>query len=130
ENLEDHSRGSSDRDHVCPVQASSDDDMELTVEDLMAIAEQYVKDSEDKEPQETTSRRCEPKWQFSATTEVGTTLDSSCENKKSSSMEREALYNSAPSLTTGEVIPTSTSQIGHPAQDMLDVFLGPLLRNL
>ncbi|GAU44927.1 hypothetical protein TSUD_91300 [Trifolium subterraneum] len=130
ENLEDHSRGSSDCDHVCSVQASSDDDMELTVEDLMAIAEQYVKDYEDKELQETTSRRCEPKWQFPATTEVSTTLDSSCENKTSSSMERETLYNSAPSPTTGEVIPTSTSHIGHPAQDMLDVFLGPLLRNL
>jgi hypothetical protein len=77
-----------------------------------------------------TSRRCEPMWQFPPTTEVGTTLDSSCENKKTSSMEREALCNSAPSPTTGEVIPTSTSQIGHPAQDMLDVFLGPLLRNL
>ncbi|XP_045825456.1 NKAP-like protein [Trifolium pratense] len=130
-NLEDHSRGSSDCDHVCPVQAASDDDdMELTVEDLMAIAEQYVKDSEDKEPQETTSRWCEQKWQFPAITEVGTTLDSSCENKKSYSMEREALCNSAPSPTTDEVIPASTSQIGYPAQDMLDVFLGPLLRNL
>lgn len=123
-NLEDRSHDSSH--HVCQVQASSDDDIELTVEDLMAIAEQYIKDYEDKEPQETTSGRYEPKWQFPATTEAGTTHDSACENKKSSSLEREALYNSAP--TTGEVIRTSTSLIGHPAQDMLDVFLGPLLR--
>jgi hypothetical protein len=43
EKLEDYSRGSSDRDHVCPVQVSSDDDdIELTVEDLMAIAEQVT----------------------------------------------------------------------------------------
>lgn len=125
-NLEDLSRGGSD--DVCPVQVSSDYDMELTVEDLMAIAEQYVKDCEDKELQETSSRQCEPKWQFPATAEAGTTLDSLRENKKPSSSVREALYNSSP--TTGDVIPTSTSQIGHPAQDMLDVFLGPLLRNL
>lgn len=125
-NLEDLSRGGSY--DVCPVQVSSDDDMELMVEDLMAIAEQYVKDYEDKKLQEMSSRQCEPKWQFPATAEAGTTVDSLSENKKPSSSVREALYNSSP--TTGLVIPTSTSQIGHPAQDMLDVFLGPLLRNL
>jgi hypothetical protein len=43
EKLEDYNRDSSDRDHVCLVQVSSDDDdMELTVEDLMAIAEQVT----------------------------------------------------------------------------------------
>lgn len=40
--LEDLSHGSSDRDHVCQVRASSDDDVELTVEDLMEIAEQVI----------------------------------------------------------------------------------------
>lgn len=125
-NLEDLSHGGSD--DVCLVQVSSDDDMELTVDDLMAIAEQYVKDYEEKELQETSSRQCEPNWQFPATAEAGTTLDSFRENKKPSNSVREALYNSSPA--TEEVIPTSTSQIGHPAQDMLDVFLGPLLRNL
>jgi len=94
---------------------------------IFVICVQYVKDYEDKELQETSSRQCEPKWQFPATAEAGTTLDSLRENKKPSCSVREALYNSS---TTGEVIPTSTSQIGHPAQDMLDVFLGPLLRNL
>ncbi|CAK8576777.1 unnamed protein product [Lathyrus sativus] len=125
-NLEDLGHGSSDCDNVCQVRASSDDDVELTVEDLMAIAQQYVKDYKDKETREAVGRQCEPKWQFPATTEAATTLDLSRENKKSSSLEREALYDFAP--TNGEVIPTSTSQIDHPAQNMLDVFLGPLLR--
>lgn len=87
---------------------------------------QYVKDYENKEQRKTPSRQSESKWQFPATTEAGTTLDSPCENRISSSSEWEALYNSAP--TTGELILTSTSQTDHPAQDMLDVFLGPLLR--
>lgn len=85
---------------------------------------QYVKDYE--KEQKKTSRQCESKWQLPATTEAGITLDSPCENKKSSSSEREALYNSSP--TTGEVIPRSITQTGNPAQDMLDLLLGPLLR--
>lgn len=125
-NLEDLGHGSSDRDHVCQVRASSDDDVELTVEDLMEIAEQYVKDYKDKETREAVRRQCEPKWKLRATKEAATDLDSPHENKKSSSLERDDLYTF--SLTAGEVIPTSTSQIDHPAQNMLDVFLGPLLR--
>ncbi|KAL5055674.1 hypothetical protein RYX36_036356 [Vicia faba] len=125
--LEDLGCDSSDHDHECQVQASSDDDdVELTVEDLMAIAEQYVKDYKDKEMQEAVGRQGEQKGQLLATTEAATTLDSSRENKKSSSLERDDLYTFAP--TAGEVIPTSTSQIDHPAQNMLEVFLGPLLR--
>ncbi|XP_061342175.1 uncharacterized protein LOC133288435 isoform X2 [Gastrolobium bilobum] len=124
QNLEDLSHGSYD---VHPDQASSLDDVDLTIEDLMAIAEQYVRDYENTEQQETSGRQCKSKWQFPAITEAGTTLDSPCENKKSSSSRREALYSSTPT-TTGELIATSSSQTGHPAQDMLDLFLGPLLR--
>ncbi|XP_058730180.1 uncharacterized protein LOC131602177 [Vicia villosa] len=125
-NLENVSRGGSDCDHECQVKASSDDDVELTVEDLMAIAEQYVKDYKDKETWETVDNLCEPKRRFPATTEAETTLDSSRENKKSSSLERDVLDTFA--STAGRVIPTGSSQIDHPAQNMLDVFLGPLLR--
>ncbi|XP_028188284.1 uncharacterized protein LOC114374792 [Glycine soja] len=118
--LEDPSHGCYD---VNPVR---DDAMDLTVEDLMAIAEQYVKDYENKDRKERSSRQRESKWQFQDTNETGTTLDSSCENRISSGSGREDLSNST--STTGELIATSTSQTGDPAQDMLDLFLGPLLR--
>ncbi|TKY67699.1 hypothetical protein E2542_SST10594 [Spatholobus suberectus] len=121
--LEDPSHGSYD---VYSVQASSDDAMDLTVEDLMAIAEQYVKDYENKDRKEISSRQRESKWLFQVTNETGTTLDSPCENKNSSRSGMEALSNST--STTGELIATNTSQTGDPAQDMLDLFLGPLLR--
>ncbi|XP_020214963.1 uncharacterized protein LOC109798934 isoform X2 [Cajanus cajan] len=121
--LEDSSHGSFG---VYPDQVSSDDAMDLTVEDLMAIAEQYVKDYEKKDRKEISSRECESKLQFQVTNETETTLDSPCENKISSGSGRETLSNSA--STTDELIATSTSQTGDPAQDMLDLFLGPLLR--
>ncbi|KAK7264158.1 hypothetical protein RJT34_31762 [Clitoria ternatea] len=124
QNLEDLSHDSCD---VYPVQASSEDGVELTVEDLITIAEQYVKEHENKERQET-SRQCEPKWQFQVTNETGTTPDSPCENENSSISGRETLSNST--VTTSELVATSTSQSQtyNPAQDMLDLFLGPLLR--
>ncbi|CAL0304293.1 unnamed protein product [Lupinus luteus] len=125
QNLEDPRHGSCD---VIPVQASSDDDMDLTIEDLMAIAEQYVKDH-NKDQQETLGRRCEPELPIPATSESGTAIDSPCGNKKPSGSAREALNNST-LTTTGQLVTTSTSQTDNPAQDMLDLLLGPLLWNL
>lgn len=122
--LEDPSHGCSD--DVYPVQASSDDAMDLTVEDLMVIAEQYVKDYENKDRKEKSGRQRESKWQFLVTNETGTAVDSPCENKYSSGSAREDLSSST--STTGELIATSTSLTGDPAQDMLELFLGPLLK--
>ncbi|KAI4357093.1 hypothetical protein L6164_001062 [Bauhinia variegata] len=79
--VEDPSYRNGDKD---PVQAFSDDDVELTVDDLMAIAEEYVKISMRKEQQEVPGRQCESVKQVPATSD--------------------------------------------PAQDMLDLFLGPLLK--
>ncbi|KAK7258051.1 hypothetical protein RIF29_32453 [Crotalaria pallida] len=156
--LEDPSHDSCD---VNPVQVSSDDDdVELTIDDLIAIAEeiiaskashykvelsyspylclkiqtfancmQYVRDHENKDRQETSGRQCESKWPIPSITETGTALDSPGEKKKSSSYASEALDISTVT-TTGELINTSTSQTNNPAQDMLDLLLGPLLRNL
>ncbi|KAE9616447.1 hypothetical protein Lalb_Chr03g0024971 [Lupinus albus] len=126
QNLEDPSHGSCD---VIPVQLSSDDDMDLTIEDLMAIAEQYVKDHENKVRQKTPGRRCEPDLLIPATSASGTAFDSPCENNKSSSSAREALDNST-LTTTGQLVTTIASQTDNPAQDMLDLLLGPLLRNI
>lgn len=120
--LEDPALGCRD---VYPVQACSDDAMDLTVEDLMVIAEQYVKDYENMDREEKSSRQHESKWQFQVTNETGTTVDSPCENKYSSGSAREDLSNSI--STTSEVIATSTSLTGDPAQVMLELFLGPLV---
>ncbi|KAK7303005.1 hypothetical protein RJT34_13904 [Clitoria ternatea] len=58
---------------------------------------------------------------------LGTAPDFPCENENSSISGREALSNS---IITSELVATSTSQSKtyNPAQDMLDMFLGPLLR--
>ena len=88
---------------------------------------QYVKGYEDKKRQETSVRQCESKWQFPAKSESGPNLDFCCENTKPSFSSRETLCNSTPT-TTSELITTSTSQTGDPAQDMLDLLFGPLLK--
>ncbi|KAK7404362.1 hypothetical protein VNO78_05203 [Psophocarpus tetragonolobus] len=117
-----------DPSHGCydgyPV--GDDDAMDLTVEDLMAIAEQYVKDYENKDKKEIPSRQHESKWQVQVTNE--TARDSPCGNKNINSLGsgNEDLSNST--STTGELITSSTSQTGDPAQDMLDLLLGSLLR--
>lgn len=120
--LEDPSSGCYD---VYQVQASSDDALDLTVEDLLAIAEQYVKEYENKDRKKISSGRSESKWEFQVTNEAGTTLDSPCEIKNSLDSGKEDLSNST--SKTGEGIATSTSRTGDPAQDMLNLFLGPLL---
>ncbi|KAK7303012.1 hypothetical protein RJT34_13911 [Clitoria ternatea] len=101
-------------------------DEELFIKLVECRGTDYVKDHENKERKET-SRQCEPKWQFQVTNEIGTTPDFPCENENSSISGREALSNS---IVTSELVATSISQSQtyNPAQDMLDMFLGPLLR--
>ncbi|XP_052733391.1 uncharacterized protein LOC108339794 isoform X1 [Vigna angularis] len=120
--LEDPSHGCDD---IYQVQASSDDAVDLTVEDLLVIAEQCVNEYENKDRKEISSRQSESKWEFQVTHETGTTLDSPCEKRNPFYTRKDVLSNSA--SQTGEVIDTSTSRIGDPAQDMLNLFLGPLL---
>ncbi|WVZ03370.1 hypothetical protein V8G54_024176 [Vigna mungo] len=120
--LEDMSHGCDD---VYQVQTSSDDAVDLTVEDLLVIAEQCVNEYENKDRKEISSRQSESKWEFQVTHETGTTLDSPCENRNPSYTRKDVLSNST--SQTGEVIDTSTSRTGDPAQDMLNLFLGPLL---
>lgn len=86
---------------------------------------QYVKEYENKDRKKISSGRSESKWEFQVTNEAGTTLDSPCEIKNSLDSGKEDLSNST--SKTGEGIATSTSRTGDPAQDMLNLFLGPLL---
>ncbi|XP_028783781.1 uncharacterized protein LOC114739848 isoform X2 [Neltuma alba] len=111
------------------VQGFTDYDTELTIEDLMTIAEEYVKDYEKKKQKEASNSQSESVQQFPTTGEYGNSLGSHCERKRWSSPEREGLYSST-SNKTGELVPTRTSQTGDPAQEMLELLLGPLLKPL
>ncbi|KAI4357081.1 hypothetical protein L6164_001052 [Bauhinia variegata] len=122
--VEDPSYRNGDKD---PVQAFSNDDVELTVDDLMAIAEEYVKISMRKEQQEVPGRQCESVKQVPATSESRSTNDLNIENERSPAHAKPAVDHYTPT-TASEIIPTSTCQTGDPAQDMLDLFLGPLLK--
>ncbi|KAI9075709.1 hypothetical protein K1719_042325 [Acacia pycnantha] len=110
------------------VQGFNDGDIELTIEDLMTIAEEYVKDYEKKQ-REASNSQCESVRQFPKTGEYGNSLDSHCERKRSSTPERDGLYSST-SNKTGELVPTRTSRAGDPAQEMLELLLGPLPKPL
>lgn len=86
---------------------------------------QCVNEYENKDRKEISSRQSESKWEFQVTHETGNTLDAPCENRNPSNSRKQVLSNST--SKTGEVIETSTSRTGDPAQDMLNLFLGPLL---
>ncbi|KAK4264127.1 hypothetical protein QN277_029458 [Acacia crassicarpa] len=111
------------------VQGFNDGDIELTIEDLMTIAEEYVKDYEKKKQREASNSQCESVRQFPKTGEYGNSLDSHCERKISSTPERGGLYSST-SNKTGELVPIRTSRAGDPAQEMLELLLGPLPKPL
>ncbi|MED6170024.1 hypothetical protein PIB30_026739 [Stylosanthes scabra] len=118
-NLEDHS---SDNTDVDPGQASGDDnDSELTVEDLMTIAEEYVKEHEYKKRQEKPDRQCESKSQFSTKSEPSTALDSCCKNTKPPSSSRETLHGSA---RPGEVVTAGNFKQANPAIEFLELYFG------
>lgn len=110
---------------VNSVQGFNDDDIELTIEDLMAIAEEYVRDYEKKKQKEASNSQCKSVKHFPTTGEYGNSLDSHCERKRSSTPEREGLYSST-SNKASELVPTRTTQTGDPAQEMLELLLGPL----
>lgn len=88
---------------------------------------QYVKDYENKEQKEASCSQRESVEQFPVTSESGSSLDSCCEGKRSSTPAREGLCDSTLNKTA-EFVATGTSQTGDPAQEMLDLFLGPLLK--
>ncbi|XP_062172753.1 uncharacterized protein LOC133878220 isoform X2 [Alnus glutinosa] len=78
-----------------------DNDVELTIEDLMAIAEEYVKVEKNTE-QQASNREC--------------------------GSERQVLMTASSSRNSSEEIAIIDRTTVDPAQDMLDLFLGPLLK--
>ncbi|RWR90476.1 hypothetical protein CKAN_01957300 [Cinnamomum micranthum f. kanehirae] len=134
--LKDYGNQSSEDISSSPTEGSEDED--LTMEDLMSMAEEYVKASE-KNCQQTTIEEPKSRSQFQNTAIISkngsggslqvagivqemstcTTTGSSPNLVGSEREERE-------SLESGVTI--TTSRTGDPAQDMLELLLGPLLK--
>ncbi|XVF85615.1 hypothetical protein PTKIN_Ptkin17bG0131000 [Pterospermum kingtungense] len=119
------SRSSKDGKIESPV----DDDVELTPEDLVSIAEEYVKADKETVMQEQSIREGEFARQLSTTASSKTESESFliALDGKRRSPARETTYDSTQSLKCEEHF-TTTSRTGDPAQDMLNLFLGPLLK--
>ncbi|XP_059649848.1 uncharacterized protein LOC132295571 [Cornus florida] len=104
----------------------SDDEGELTVEDLMSIAKEYIETDKDTDQQQLLDRKQEEECQWSATSFSTDRLEGSlnvpqCSRKLPMPKETTFTENS-----TKEGI-ISNPITGDPTQDMLDLFLGPLL---
>ncbi|KAL2518575.1 Uncharacterized protein Adt_14822 [Abeliophyllum distichum] len=95
-----------------------ENDEDLTMEDLMSIAKEYVKEDEYAGPAQSSS-----KSQSEETSE----LRGSCTGPQSARIvEKEESIPSCGSKTKEIVVEPNMS--GDPTQDMLDLFLGPLLK--
>ncbi|KAF4394749.1 hypothetical protein F8388_015655 [Cannabis sativa] len=117
------------------------DDFELTVDDLLTIAKEYVRANKDKEEEQ------EVKGKFDSRSRPLTTISSSInsEDCKQSSTTNDntssfiqtsttncigASYKANDSSSATEESVIKAGGTGDPAHDMLNLFLGPLLRNL
>ncbi|XP_021899055.1 uncharacterized protein LOC110815536 [Carica papaya] len=100
-----------------------DDAQDLTVEDLIAIAEEYVRGDNSMRIQQLSSKESEL---IRESTAPGNQLGDSNILALGSS-DRERTFDSALSLTSEQKVPAA-SGMGDPTQDMLDLFLGPLLK--
>ncbi|KAM7463313.1 hypothetical protein LguiA_031434 [Lonicera macranthoides] len=94
--------------------SSNEDDGDLTMEDLMSIAKEFVKDDNGEGKQQPLDGERQVETQFA--------------DSASSRYETTSRHSSAETLTSEGVI-VNPRMTGDPAQDMLDLFLGPLLKN-
>ncbi|KAG2707760.1 hypothetical protein I3760_05G162100 [Carya illinoinensis] len=111
-------------------QPQNDDDVELIMDDLMTIAEEYVEAEKSKDWQasnsECGSRRKVP-TKLSSSNDSGGLLDVPNTNRGSNPHDLTA-FDSSNVTGAREEIATIDTRTGDPAQDMLDLFLGPLLK--
>ncbi|KAJ4774323.1 hypothetical protein LUZ62_058580 [Rhynchospora pubera] len=110
----------------------SDDETDLTVDDLVSIAEEYVNADKHKQEQRASA----------ATTENGPAKNASkslldpgitkgllkCSTNTPRPDSSDYAIGEKNNLTEDTLIPTNVAKSGDPAQEMLDLFLGPLLR--
>ncbi|KAF3327994.1 hypothetical protein FCM35_KLT06600 [Carex littledalei] len=111
----------------------SDDETDLTVDDLVSIAEEYVNADKDKLKKDTAA---------TATTKNDPSKDASkpvpgprltkgllkCSTSKTITDSSDYTLSEKNNLIEDTNIPSNVVTTGNPAQDMLDLFLGPLLK--
>lgn len=144
------SRGTANGEVEATSQGSSRDEIELTVEDLLSIAEEYVNADREKEHARvlTGSTGCSQVLSRCTTTKssshpsgvglndnenttekISTDILSRCTMAGCSSDQSESGRKAKESPTTKN-IDVNVVRTGDTAQDMLDLFLGPLLKKL
>ncbi|KAJ9549451.1 hypothetical protein OSB04_021994 [Centaurea solstitialis] len=114
-------------------QAPSDDDEEdedLTVDDLLSIAKEFVaNDESDIGQQKPSERECKSKSKSLYTSSSVTTTSLIVPQDTRSPMQEEApSRHDSIEKTTSKVTLADSISTGDPAQDMLDLLLGPLLK--
>ncbi|XP_052204145.1 uncharacterized protein LOC127809423 [Diospyros lotus] len=114
------------------ISSPGEDDGELTVEDLMSIAQEYVRTDEHMEQPRLPLREEELEKRvadtaLSANGSAG--LPDAPQSNERSPKDKEVMsvLNSSEPLASG-AIEANLNRTGDPAQDMLDLFLGPLLK--
>ncbi|XP_038892147.1 uncharacterized protein LOC120081389 [Benincasa hispida] len=114
------------------VQSPGGDDMELTVEDLMVIAKEYVEadmDSDDKHKisGERESSRINQRTSYTMNQAEGS-FNTNNDSRQSSLDLKTSIPHGLTATSGGENVDTGVRTMGDPAKDMLDLFLGPLLK--
>lgn len=103
---------------------ASDDDVELSVEDLVSIAEEIIASNKDVEQQRQHVGRLETPMRANVqqySLDAGATHNEILDDAKHTK-------NDSTGVPTDEETVVSIKRTGDPAQDMLDLFLGPWLR--
>lgn len=124
------------KDSICgsgeerEVQTLSDYVVELTVEDLVTIAEEYINADRHAEPEEASNREFESGSRLAERVSSSIKLDDSMDSQNCN--ERSFIQDATSSKPYGssasEEITINSSRTGDPAQDMLNLFLGPWLK--
>ncbi|XP_020094606.1 uncharacterized protein LOC109714405 [Ananas comosus] len=118
----------------------SDDEVDLSVEDLMSIAEEYVNADKEKQCKSSTAKEPNSETRSSSlSVSSNTNLERLAQDAALSkalskcSVIKSSLYFTGSQTSevknpVDELCSTNIRAMGDPARDMLDLFLGPLLR--
>ncbi|ONI32003.1 hypothetical protein PRUPE_1G344100 [Prunus persica] len=118
-------------DEELEVRTWTDDDVELTVEDLVIIAEEYIRaDGNINKEEEASNQECESDSRFPEIVSSGNELEDSADaqicNRRSLIADTTTFKPNGSLASKG--IGLNSGGTGDPAQDMLDLFLGPLMK--
>ncbi|KAI3501952.1 hypothetical protein L1887_29981 [Cichorium endivia] len=104
--------------------SSDEEDEDLTMEDLLSIAKQFVENDKSDTDQQKSHKR---KSSHTSSSVSRISLNTP-QNTKSPIQEETALHHESTENTRSEITLEDKTMTGDPAQDMLDLLLGPLLK--